>query len=634
MKFKSITDDRAGDPSEVRTTAAVVEDTEIPVVVPHCWPEAAAAALARLTGAVDRYASDARVREDDVPTALWRADEPARCDEFDARRACDRVARHVAYWGWQLGLFDRAEDADVFLADWRALLEARAMSPGPDLWAKAGLWREYSLSDRSLGTAVGVDFRTGRTMRGTDAPGFVAPLAVPLAGGEGAGGEGAGGNVVSLQTRSGTAGAANEPVQGEPTVVTLNLDAFLNDDRTLDAARLCRAAHMAAVGAEIILATRLYRNTDVAAATYNQRPMLINVANLAPVLMAHGLPYDSVGGRAFATAILSLVTGAAAAASAEMAAEAGTCPSFAGTRRGALRQLSEQRAAGDDAIALLADVVRPASARNLAVSMGAAHAATWRRALGMGARSGFRNATFTGVVAPGAIGPLLNARTAGILPMRDLVLHEQVGDERFVRMVAPALLDGLSALGYGPTVLAGLVDHLIGFGTLRGAPALDPQRLRALGLSADGRQRLEAAIPQTASLRHIFNQWVLGRQECTENLGLDPVQIDDYGFDMLAALGFSDDQVAAADRYCCGHGRLAGAPGISAADAAAFGGGAEDGSDLSSVHAMVDALNRVVSFPCQRPGRDGHVAGGDAGVRQPDLMEEVLPVPRWAGNSA
>ncbi len=626
MRFKPTAanlDDHAAD---VRVTSAMVEDTEVAVVVPHCWPEAAAAALARLTGAVDRYTHDVLSPDDEVPASLWRPADPQPCDDFDARRACGRVARHVAYWGWQLGLFDQAEDADAFLADLQALLEARALSPSVDVWAKAGLRRAYALADRSLNTAVGVDFRTGQAVRGADAPDFIAPLAMPVDD------LNSDGNVVSLQRRNGGAGSVS--AEAEPTVVTLNLAAFLNADRVLEPDRLRRAVHVAAVAAEIILASRLYRNADVAAATYNQRPLLVNVANLATVLMAHGLPYDSAGGRAFATAIMSLVTGGVAAASAEMAAEAGTCPSFAGARRGVLRQLSEQRSAGDAAIATLADVVRPALASDLAAVLAAAHAATWRRALGLGARSGFRNSTFTGVVALGPLAPLLDARSAGIDPVRDLVVQDQVTDERFVRMVAPALLDGLSALGYGPAALSGAVDHLVGHGTLRGAPALDPQQLRARGLSADGRQRLEAAIPETTTLRHIFNQWVLGRQECTENLGLDPVQIDDYGFDMLAALGFSDDEIEAADRYCCGHGSLAGCPGISAADAAALDGIPQDAADPASVHAMADMLDRVVSFPSLRPSRQGQPQNTEGGIRQPDLIEELLPVPRWAGNSA
>src|SRR3546814_19232707 len=58
----------------------------------------------------------------------------------------------------------------------------------------------------------------------------------------------------------------------------------------------------------------------------------------------------------------------------------------------------------------------------------------------------------------------------------------------------------------------------------------------------------------------MFNKWSLGEAFCRETLGLTDAQLDDVTFDMLDALGFDEQQVAAANAHVCGTMTLEGAP--------------------------------------------------------------------------
>ncbi|MFM8437319.1 MAG: vitamin B12-dependent ribonucleotide reductase, partial [Candidatus Kapaibacterium sp.] len=63
-------------------------------------------------------------------------------------------------------------------------------------------------------------------------------------------------------------------------------------------------------------------------------------------------------------------------------------------------------------------------------------------------------------------------------------------------------------------------------------------------------------------IKFAFNKWTLGEEYCTGTLGFSDAQMNDYNFDMLAALGFSKADVEAANDYVCGTMMIEGAPHI------------------------------------------------------------------------
>jgi ribonucleoside-diphosphate reductase alpha chain len=73
-------------------------------------------------------------------------------------------------------------------------------------------------------------------------------------------------------------------------------------------------------------------------------------------------------------------------------------------------------------------------------------------------------------------------------------------------------------------------------------------------------QRIEVQLPGVFELRFAFNRWTLGDDFCRQRLGLSQEQLDSAGFDLLAALGFSREQIEAANNYVCGTMTIEGAP--------------------------------------------------------------------------
>ncbi len=60
----------------------------------------------------------------------------------------------------------------------------------------------------------------------------------------------------------------------------------------------------------------------------------------------------------------------------------------------------------------------------------------------------------------------------------------------------------------------------------------------------------------------MFNKWTLGEEFCKSVLKLTDEQLNDYGFDLLAALGFSRAEIDKANIHVCGAMTLEGAPDL------------------------------------------------------------------------
>src|SRR5207248_6193529 len=61
-----------------------------------------------------------------------------------------------------------------------------------------------------------------------------------------------------------------------------------------------------------------------------------------------------------------------------------------------------------------------------------------------------------------------------------------------------------------------------------------------------------------------FNRFALGDDFCRDKLQLTAEQLDTPGFDLLAALGFSREQIVEANGYVCGAMTIEGAPHLKA----------------------------------------------------------------------
>ena len=117
----------------------------------------------------------------------------------------------------------------------------------------------------------------------------------------------------------------------------------------------------------------------------------------------------------------------------------------------------------------------------------------------------------------------------------------------------------LKNLGYSHKEADSIVKYAVGTASFAGAPFINHQTLSEKGFIADEIKRLDAAVASAFEIGFVFNKYTLG-EECLQRLGFTPEQYNDFEWSLLEALGFSEEQIDAANDYVCGTGMLEGAP--------------------------------------------------------------------------
>ena len=114
-------------------------------------------------------------------------------------------------------------------------------------------------------------------------------------------------------------------------------------------------------------------------------------------------------------------------------------------------------------------------------------------------------------------------------------------------------------LNYTEKQIDAIVKYAVGSATFEGAPFINPQTLSEKGFLADEIKKLNEAAKSAFEISFVFNKFSLG-EACLERLGFSADQYNDWNFDLLGALGFSDEEIDTANDYVCGTMTVEGAP--------------------------------------------------------------------------
>ncbi|KFI32557.1 ribonucleotide-diphosphate reductase subunit alpha [Haematobacter missouriensis] len=381
---------------------------------------------------------------------------------------------------------------------------------------------------------------------------------------------------------------------------TLNLRGFLGQDGFRTAA-FSHAARLWVLTLDLSLCMMRRGDVLLAARSQEYRPLALGHANAAGLLMAMGLGYATAEGRAMVAAITALMTGTAYAASAELAGEKGAFPAWSRNARSMLRVVKNHRRAaeGEGAFEGLGILPYPLDADCCPQPDIVARARLcWDDAVAAGAGHGFRHAQVTALRRDPVTDCLLDCDTSGIAPASALIRWEPSPEGQPHRALAAAVDEGLAALGHPRVEIAAITAHVIGHGSLENAPGINHTSLLGQGLGAGELARVEAALGSATHIRFALTPWTLGLGFCREVLGLPAAQLADPAFDLLAHLGFSPAQIAAANTYVFGTGTLHGAPFLKAADLHVFhclDSTGEGGVDAACQIHMIAAAQPFVS---------------------------------------
>ena len=351
-------------------------------------------------------------------------------------------------------------------------------------------------------------------------------------------------------------------------LASLNLMSFREDSGAFDVAGFEHAARLWTMALEISVLMAQFPSKEIAELSHKFRTLGLGFANLGALLMANGLGYDSTEGRAMAGAISALMTGVAYATSAEMAEEHGAFPGYLPNRVDMLRVMRNHRRAAYGSHDGYEGLHMPPSALNAAdcpdSSLVRAAKAAWDRVIELGTAHGFRNAQVTVVAPTGTIGLVMDCDTTGIEPDFALVKFKKLAGGGYFKIINRVVPLALKTLGYSPNATEDMIEYAVGHGTLKGAPAINAVTLADRGFDQKAVEAIEAALTDAFDIKFVFNRYTLGDAFCINKLGFDPEQLDDVGFNMLEALGYSKAEVDAANAYVCGAMTLEGAPHLKA----------------------------------------------------------------------
>ena len=355
-------------------------------------------------------------------------------------------------------------------------------------------------------------------------------------------------------------------------LASINLGAFL-DDATgrFDTAGYLHAIRLWTMVLEISVTMAHFPSKAIAQGSYDFRTLGLGYANLGSLLMRSGIPYDSDEGRAIAGALTAILTGEAYATSAGMAKVRGPFPGFEKNRAHMLRVIRNHRRAayderGFEGVGTTVSTIDPSHCP--ADLLDAARRA-WDRALEMGEQHGYRNAQASVLAPTGTIGLVMDCDTTGVEPDFALVKFKKLAGGGYFKIANQSIAPSLRRLGYDKHQILDILAYVVGTSSLENAPHINHRSLAAKGFTAEDLARIGKALPGAFELENAFNAFTLGA-DTLERLGFTEEEYGTFEFRLLPALGFSREQIRAANDFICGRQTIEGAPHLRAEHLAVF----------------------------------------------------------------
>ena len=251
-------------------------------------------------------------------------------------------------------------------------------------------------------------------------------------------------------------------------LASLNLLKFYDmEEHRFDVDAFRHACDIMITAQEILVSNASYPSVLIGEKSDKFRPLGLGYTNLGALLMARGLPYDSVEGRATAGVITAVMTGEAYAQSARVAGRVGAFSEFQVNRESFLRVIGKHRAA----------VTAIEGLDQLPPELEAAAHRAWDDALRLGRQCGYRNAQATVLAPTGTIAFMMDCDTTGVEPDIALVKYKNLSGGGYLKIVNRTVPAALRRLGYDDLTIDSIVDYIDEHATIEGAPGLKLEHL-------------------------------------------------------------------------------------------------------------------------------------------------------------
>lgn len=346
-------------------------------------------------------------------------------------------------------------------------------------------------------------------------------------------------------------------------LASVNLRRFFDEDNNqFDVAGFEYTCRLWTVVLEVSVLMAQFPSKEVAQLSYDYRTLGLGYANLGSMLMVSGIPYDSEEARGIAGAITAIMTGVSYKTSAELASFLGAFDKYEENKPHMLRVMRNHRAAAYDAADAYEGLeIKPQgiNAKYCPDYLLKAATKAWDDAVQMGEKYGYRNAQTTVIAPTGTIGLVMDCDTTGVEPDFALVKFKKLSGGGYFKIINQSVPQALRNLKYSEKEIEEIVNYAKGHASLEKSPYINRQTLMDKGFQSEDIEKLNNVLGAAFEIGFVFNVYTLG-ESCLERLGFKPETYNDFGFNLLEALGFTDEEIEAANTYICGTMTVEGAP--------------------------------------------------------------------------
>jgi ribonucleoside-diphosphate reductase alpha chain len=346
-------------------------------------------------------------------------------------------------------------------------------------------------------------------------------------------------------------------------LASLNLMKFYNQEkRRFDVKAYEYAIRLWTIVLEISVTMAQFPSEEVAELSYKYRTLGLGYANLGTLLMVNGIPYDSDRGRAISASLTSILTGISYRTSAEIASVLGAFSEYEKNKSHMMRVLRNHRFAAynmPDAFEGLEIKPQCIDTSFCPDYLWDAACQAWDEALMQGEKFGYRNAQATVIAPTGTIGLLMDCDTTGVEPDFSLVKFKKLAGGGYFKIINESIPLALKTLGYSYKQIDAIISYAKGSTSFRDAPYINYESLQSKGFTNEELILLDKQLQSAFDISFVFNQYVLG-EACLQRLGFKTELYTQTNFNLLQSLGFSDEQIDAANQFVCGTMTVEGAP--------------------------------------------------------------------------
>lgn len=346
-------------------------------------------------------------------------------------------------------------------------------------------------------------------------------------------------------------------------LASINLRKFFNEQTNqIDIEGLEYISRLWTVVLEVSVLMAQFPSKEVAQLSYDYRTLGLGFANLGTILMISGIAYDSEEARGIAGAVSAIMTGVAYKTSAEMASFLGAFAKYEENKNDMLRVMRNHRAAAYDADGAYENLsIKPVGIKAQYCPADLLKAATkaWDEAVQLGEQYGYRNAQTTVIAPTGTIGLVMDCDTTGVEPDFALVKFKKLSGGGYFKIINGAVPNALETLGYTQEEIKAIEKYAVGAASFNGSPFINRESLIAKGFTNEEVTKLEAGLKSAFHINFAFNKYSIG-EAALLRIGFTEEQLNDMSLVVLEELGFTEEEIDAANDYICGTMTVEGAP--------------------------------------------------------------------------